>query len=403
MAGIYCAPPTSAAPPTRRLSRPATPTSAASSGCEPFSPAPPASARITRLQVGAYFACDDVGQFRDIRDRDAAVADPANRLGANAAVLISPTRGRRSDPGHLLGFPVVDSSQPVPRHQERGQVFDVLPLPASAFLLCFRRRLSDRFPCGRHAFHSPHGANHRIGVAHLGTGRKVTLPADYAQAHVTLGYAATIDAAQGLTADTCHVVGGDRLSRQLLYVALTRGRAENHLYLSTAEPDPHRILTPKATHPDTAVDVLTRALARDDAQTSATTQTRHARDPFARLGAAADMYYDALGAAAEHLLGPALLADIDNHANTVVPALTRAPAWPVLRKHLAVLAAAGHNPHTMLDDAAAAGDLCDAKDAAAVLDWRIDPTAATPEASGRCAGCPPPPSRCATTRTGVRI
>jgi hypothetical protein len=184
---------------------------------------------------------------------------------------------------------------------------------------------------------------------------------------------------------------------------LTRGRAENHLYLSTAEPDPHRILTPKATHPDTAVDVLTQALARDDAQTSATTQTRHARDPFARLGAAADMYYDALGAAAEHLLGAALLADIDNHANTVVPALTRAPAWPVLRKHLAVLAAAGHNPHTMLDDAAAAGDLCDAKDAAAVLDWRIDPTGGHSRGIGPLRWLPATPSRCATTRIGVRI
>ena len=140
-----------------------------------------------------------------------------------------------------------------------------------------------------------------LRVRHLGTGRRLDLPADYVAAHLTLGYAATIDSAQGLTArHACHVIGAAHLTRQLLYVALTRGKVENHIYLSTAEADPHRVLSPKATHPDTAVDVLSKALARDAAQISATSAARAARDPFTRLGAAADMYYDALGAAAEH-------------------------------------------------------------------------------------------------------
>jgi hypothetical protein len=70
-----------------------------------------------------------------------------------------------------------------------------------------------------------------------------------------LGYASTINAAQGMTAGgrdlegTCHTVISDRLTRQQLYVAGTRGRTENHFYGSTAEADPHRILAPKATHP----------------------------------------------------------------------------------------------------------------------------------------------------------
>ncbi len=79
------------------------------------------------------------------------------------------------------------------------------------------------------------------------------LPARYVKKHVTLGYAATIDSAQGLTAGhACHIVGAGHLTRQLLYVALTRGRIENHIYLSTAESDPHRVLSPKVTHPETA-------------------------------------------------------------------------------------------------------------------------------------------------------
>ena len=115
----------------------------------------------------------------------------------------------------------------------------------------------------------------------MGTGRLVHLPADYVKNQVTLGYASTIDSAQGLTAKhACHVVGAGALSRQLLYVAFTRGRVENHIYLSTAESDPHRILAPTSTHPDTAVDVLSKTLARDGAQVSATTADRQAHDPL---------------------------------------------------------------------------------------------------------------------------
>ena len=84
--------------------------------------------------------------------------------------------------------------------------------------------------------------------------KTVRLPADYIAAHTTLGYACTIDSAQGVTAGgrdidgTCHIVGSDRLTRQQLYVRHPRQKRKPHL-LSTAEADPHRVLAPKATHP----------------------------------------------------------------------------------------------------------------------------------------------------------
>ena len=222
-------------------------------------------------------------------------------------------------------------------------------------------------------------ADGSLKARHLRSGRIVTLPADYIAEHVTLGYAATIDSAQGLTAgrrDTkgsCHIVGSDMLTRQALYVAMTRATDENHLYLSTAEGDPHRLLSPKATHPDTAVDVLTRTLARDGAQVSATTAARQAADPAARLAAAADMYYDALGAAAENRLGAGARDRLDAIADQVIPALSTREAWPVLRRNLAVLALSGADPHQLLVDALAKGSVDDAADPAAVLDHRIDP------------------------------
>src|SRR5699024_7489639 len=58
------------------------------------------------------------------------------------------------------------------------------------------------------------------------------LPADYVKDHVQLGYASTGHAAQGATVDTCHVVAGlGKVDRAGVYVPLTRGRYENHLYL----------------------------------------------------------------------------------------------------------------------------------------------------------------------------
>lgn len=235
-----------------------------------------------------------------------------------------------------------------------------------------------------------------IKARHLGSGTMVRLPADYVKKHVTLGYAATIDSAQGLTAGhACHIVGAGTLTRQLLYVALTRGRVENHIYLSTAEADPHRVISPKATHPETAVDVLSATLRRDGAQVSATTAAREAADPFARLGPAAAMYYDALGEAAHQAASPAALAQLHITADQLYPGLTRAQAWPVLCKHLGIIAADGRDPLAALTAAATQDELFSAHDPAAVVDWRIDPTGAHSSGIGPLRWLPATPAKLA--------
>ena len=208
--------------------------------------------------------------------------------------------------------------------------------------------------------------------------KTVRLPADYLAAHTTLGYASTIDSAQGVTAGgrdidgTCHIVGSDRLTRQQLYVAGTRGKNGNHIYFSTAESDPHRILAPKATHPPTAVDILSAILRRDGAQVSAHSAAAAESDPFTRLHAAAAMYSDALTAAAEHTAGPATMAHIDAAAAAIRANITDYAAWPVLRRSLALLAVDGHDPIEALHQAAAT-PLGNPFDVAAVLDWRLQP------------------------------
>lgn len=58
-------------------------------------------------------------------------------------------------------------------------------------------------------------------------GGYVTLTADYVREYVELGYAGTVHAAQGRTVDTCHSVVEAGMSRQMLYVEMTRGREGN--------------------------------------------------------------------------------------------------------------------------------------------------------------------------------
>jgi len=238
-------------------------------------------------------------------------------------------------------------------------------------------------------------------VQHYGTRRVLTLPADYARRHVALGYASTVHGAQGSTADTCHTVATGAEDRQLLYVAMTRGRTNNHLYLATAgDGDEHSVLTPDVLLPPTAVDLLTRIVDRDGAQVSATTAQRRLADPAVRLGAAASSYHDSLHVAALARLGQGGVAALDRAAEQVLPGLTDAPAWTTLRASLALHAASDPSPYPtpdptpelsadgatapqlravhaaarVLHRALAHGELGSAADPAAVLDWRLDLT-----------------------------
>jgi DNA primase catalytic core len=213
-----------------------------------------------------------------------------------------------------------------------------------------------------------------LSVTHLTSNRRVTLPAHYVRKHVQLGYASTVHGAQGITADTCHIVATGDESRQLLYVALTRGRHANHIYLTTAgDGDPHIVITRDALLPPTAGDILTRVLARDDSPMSATSQRRELTRADVMIEATAARYHYLLNVAAQDRLGADKLAEIDTTAEQVVPGITADPAYPTLRGHLALLALQGSNPTSALAGAASRRELHTALDKAAVLDWRLDP------------------------------
>jgi AAA domain len=223
------------------------------------------------------------------------------------------------------------------------------------------------------------GRNGDLKVRHNRSRLSVRLPADYVQASTGLGYATTILAAQGVSADTMHGLATGQESRQQLYTMLTRGRTANHFYLQVVgDGDPHTIIRPETVTPRTPTEILQHILARDEAPTSATTLLRELTDPAARLFDAVQRYTDGLNVAAEQLVGPQIVQMLDGLADQLVPHLTNQPSWPTLRAHLITLAAeTGEHPLLHLHTAAVGRELHTAADMAAVLDWRLPEPAAT--------------------------
>ena len=108
----------------------------------------------------------------------------------------------------------------------------------------------------------------------------VRLPAEYVADHVELGYATTAHRAQGMTVDATFAVLRPGMSRELAYVALTRGRQENHAYIATDIADFSYDGAPAPGQ--TGRQILQQILATTDAQTSATETLRDLHDEATR-------------------------------------------------------------------------------------------------------------------------
>jgi conjugative relaxase-like TrwC/TraI family protein len=220
-----------------------------------------------------------------------------------------------------------------------------------------------------------------LTVRHTRSQLTVRLPAAYVHSSTGLGYATTIHSAQGVTSDIMHGLLTGQESRQQLYTMLTRGRHANHLYLQVVgDGDPHTLIRPDTIAPRTPTETLQQILGRDEAPVSASTMLRELNNPSARLSQAVQRYTDSLHVAAEQLIGPDAVAELDQ-ADHYISGLTDEPAWPTLRAHLLTIAAeTGKHPLRHLLTAASGRDLGTADDMAAVLDWRL--TALTPTEPG---------------------
>jgi ATP-dependent exoDNAse (exonuclease V) alpha subunit len=104
-------------------------------------------------------------------------------------------------------------------------------------------------------------------------GRTVRLAREYVESSVTLGYAITGHAAQGMTCSQTFVLATDGLSKEWAYVALSRGRDANRLYV-TREARESAEFAPNGDGTWRPADVLREGLSRSAAQELASDRRR---------------------------------------------------------------------------------------------------------------------------------
>ena len=103
----------------------------------------------------------------------------------------------------------------------------------------------------------------------------IRIPSEYVAEHVELGYAITAHRAQSTTVDTAHVITGPGMTREHLYVAMTRGRDANHAYVPLdrhGDFDEAHHSDATGCAPVTGREVLEQILATSGAEPSATEQ-----------------------------------------------------------------------------------------------------------------------------------
>ena len=109
----------------------------------------------------------------------------------------------------------------------------------------------------------------RLTAQRVNSTHCVVLPVSYVREHVELAYAISAYQAQGRTVETAHALISPTTSREVLYVASTRGRESNHLYVDTAyDPDPATGHDGQQS-PQSANEVLAAALKNGGAELSA--------------------------------------------------------------------------------------------------------------------------------------
>ncbi|WP_417556577.1 MobF family relaxase [Microbacterium sp.] len=213
-------------------------------------------------------------------------------------------------------------------------------------------------------------------------GGSVVLPADYVAEHLDLGYAVTSHRAQGITVDTAHVLVDAAMTRENLYVALTRGRQTNIAYVAIDKPDdshdgPH----PGDNTEATARSVLFGVLGHVGAELSAHETITAEQDAWANIGQLT-AEYETIAAAAQRdrwvtLVSSSGLTDEETEA------AIHSPAFGALTAELRRAEANHHDIENLLPRLVRARGFRDADDIAAVLHYRLARATQRPAGSGR--------------------
>ena len=231
------------------------------------------------------------------------------------------------------------------------------------------------------------GDDGTLDVRHVTHGGRVTLPSDYVEARVEQGYAMTVHRAQGSTVDTAYSLVDGSWSRELFYVAMTRGRMTNVAHVVTdhvLDPDVERPADPNRL----ARAVLTDVLKRETGDVSATETLREAQDGagsmrtlLPRFRYAADLQH---GSMAKDLVRQGMDSGLADR-------VLNSPAWPALSLRVTTLAERGVDVDRVIARSLDERGMDGVVDAAAVLHSRLTPTvmATRPESGDWLPPAPP--------------
>lgn len=219
-------------------------------------------------------------------------------------------------------------------------------------------------------------------VQHLEHGGKVTLPAAYAAQNVELGYASTIHRSQGATVDTAHALVDSSTDRAGAYVALTRGRESNTLYVGLGEGQSR----------DEVLEQIASAYERDLTVHESVDAVRAEHENVADLIAQhediselavqkvmAAAVHAGMGRVSEHPVRDGASGMVTHHVPADAAAdaaeVLSSEAWGALTHELGEAAREGFDPAELIERAYGRRALHDegasARDAAAVMAWRV--------------------------------
>jgi hypothetical protein len=208
-----------------------------------------------------------------------------------------------------------------------------------------------------------------MAVRRVSGSAEVMLPADYVAQHVELAYATTSYRSQGRTVDTTHSLVSPTTTREVLYVAATRGSESNMIYVDTSfDPDP-ATGHDGTIAPQSASEVLTGVLANEGADLSAHETLERAQlraEDFGVLAAE----YETLARAAQQQRWDDLLGRSELEPRRLEQ-VRQSPAYGPLLAALRDAEAHGLDVEQTFPGLVATRPLDDAEDPAAVLRDRV--------------------------------
>jgi hypothetical protein len=213
-------------------------------------------------------------------------------------------------------------------------------------------------------------------------GGSIVLPAAYVSEHLDLGYAVTAHRAQGVTTDTSHVVVTGTTTRENLYVAMTRGRQENHAYVAIDRPDEDHSQAHPGDNPDaTARSVLFGVLQHVGAEPSAHQAITTEQNRWGSIGQLA-AEYETIAQEAQADRWHSLLANSGLTGMQVEDVLA-SDAYGALSAELRTAEANHHQLDQLLPRLVQVRGFQDADDIASVLHARLARATSRPAGSGR--------------------